>query len=455
MMNHDSRHHYVPLLFFVLYIALSLGLALFGPIIFVDFPKNRVIAYICFIISCCVFGYYLGIRSSERSYPLPEVASSIVNQTPVNPLNYTLIVSVVGLGAYFVGLTLSGGLNTNVMALGEAYATSYQDYQRNSGSYTIPFLVYSALAAPVYICSVWGLLYFSRLSKSKKLLVVAVLVGNVIIFTLGSGKMKQAGDLVIYLIAVGAIRRAQGGRKFSTKAIVALTTIGLLGVCAFAFIASQRYSVMGVDIFNVNLKTSWRIKYDSGHPVFAIFGPKMGFALALMAGYLGQGYYGLGLTLESSHTWSHFLGTSYSMSVLAERFVGIPSGYYISYPYLTGVETGWGESHWYTVFPWFASDFTFIGTGAVFAFFAFWYARSWFESTELGDPYSVLLFALFAVGVFYVPANNQLMQSPGGLATVVTVIALYIATGRRRRQLKVLYQARQRSGLPGRHINAV
>jgi hypothetical protein len=355
------------------------------------------------------------------------------NQLPPKALTYTLLISGAGLGAYFVALVLSGGLNTNIMALGQAYADVYEGYQRNSGSYSASFLVYSALAAPVYIASVWGLFYFFDINRMTKLFVIAVLILNIVIFTLGSGKMKQVGDIVIYLIAISLIGRTRKQKTFSAKLWISVTTIAIFGVIIFAFIASQRYSLMGVDLFNVNLKTSWRIKYDVDHPIFKIFGPRMGFALALVSAYISQGYYGLGLALESSFTWSHFLGSSYSMSVLAQRFLHIPPGYYVSYPYLTGVETGWGESHWYTVFPWFASDVTFAGTGILFAFFAFWYARTWLESVVLGDPYSILLFTLITVGAFYVPANNQLMQTPAGLSTLLLVVVLYAATAKRRR----------------------
>lgn len=433
MTRHSASTLFAPLWFFVAYVIFTVCLALFGPLDFIDFPKVRVAGYIAFVLVCCVIGYYFGIDASKRiTVPPPRRFLAVRGGIP-KIFDIILFVAVLGLVGYLVTSAASGSLNTDITALGETYNTTYEGYQRNTGSYSLAFISYSAFSAPMFIASVWGMFYFWRLNWVRRAIIIVIILGTVLIFTLGSGKMKQLGDFVIYMIAISAIARGASGKGFSPRFVATISVIAVIGLALFAFIVSQRYTSVGVDALNINQKTSWHVKYDTTHPVFQLFGPGVGFAVSVVCNYLSGGYYGLGLTLDSAPTWSHFLGSSYSMSVIGERVFGLPSGYAVSYPYLVGTETGWGEAHWYTVFPWFASDFTFVGTGVLFGFFAFWYARTWLESIILADPYAVMMFTLMTVGVFYVPANNQLMHTPGGLATLLLVVGLYLVFGGRRR----------------------
>jgi len=431
--RHSASTLYAPLWFFVAYVIFTVCLALFGPLDFIDFPKLKVAAYIAFVLVCCLIGYYFGVDSSKRlTLPPPRAFLPVQGRIP-KAFDFILAAGILGLIGYLVTSAGNGSLNTDLTALGETYNTTYEGYQRNTGSYSLAFISYSVFSAPMFIASVWGMFYVRRINWPRRLIVITIILGTLLIFTLGSGKMKQLGDFVIYVIAIAAVARAASGKGFSPRFIGILAGVAVIGLALFAFIVSQRYTSVGVDALNINQKTSWHVKYDTTHPVFEVFGTGIGFAVSVVCNYLSGGYYGLGLTLDSAPTWSHFLGSSYSISVIGERVFGLPSGYDVSYPYLVGNETGWGEAHWYTAFPWFASDFTFVGTGVLFGVFAFWYARAWLESIILSDPFSVLLFTLMTVGVFYVPANNQLMHSPGPVATLLLVFVLYMMGGSRRR----------------------
>lgn len=450
MVHHKLGTRYIPLWFFLSYVTFTLVLALFGPVEYIDFPKLTVGVYVAFILICCFVGYHYGVKSSRRLLAIDENTLSMFRRFRPRAFDVSLAIALVGMMAYLIDSILSGSFNIDIFSLGEAYTASYQGYQRNTGNYSMSFIIFSLLSAPMFTASVWGIYYFRRLNLTRRLIVLGIILGTLLVFTLGSGKMKQLGDVIIYLIAIAAISRAASGKGFEPKFIARLSILALIALCLFAFIVAQRYAEMGTDAININQKTGWQVQYDTGHPVFRVFGPGIGFAVSVVSFYLSNGYYGLGLALESEPTWSFFTGTSYSMSVIADRFLGLPSGYAVSYPYLTGVETGWGESKWYTVFPWFASDFSFIGTGLLFGLFAFWYARAWLESVTLHDPFAVLLFTLMTVGVFYVPANNQVMHAPGGLATLILVVALYRAAAVRRRWM--IRRATFIAPLPARSI---
>jgi hypothetical protein len=196
-------------------------------------------------------------------------------------------------------------------------------------------------------------------------------------------------------------------------------------------VLGQRYDALGVNAANVNRRVLDLIYVDTGHPIFWVFGNDYGLSLALFLSYLSQGYYGLGLALETNWHWTYFLGSSYSISVFANRLFGLEWQWPNNLFSQTGLTTGWGDSHWYTVFTHFATDFTFPGTILLFGFFAYAYARSWRAAIRYENPFAILMFALLTMGAFFMPANNQLLHTPGALFTTLLVSSLYLGFGRR------------------------
>ena len=97
----------------------------------------------------------------------------------------------------------------------------------------------------------------------------------------------------------------------------------------------------------------------------------------------------------------------------------------MTYPARIGQETGWGISKWHTLFSWLASDMTYPGALIFLAFVGYLYAKAWKESISTRNPFSILLFCLLNIGLVYIPANNQLVHSPGGLALLVAILVLY------------------------------
>ena len=165
--------------------------------------------------------------------------------------------------------------------------------------------------------------------------------------------------------------------------------------------------------------------------IFDVFGQKLGFSLAMLSQYLSAGYYGLSLALQQDFTWTWFLGQSYSLAVIFNRWFGFPFMYDLTYPVQVGLATGWGASKWVSIFPWLASDWTYPGALVVLAFFAALYARVWRESIEYRNPFAILVFCLLNIGILYIPANNQLVHTPGGIMTGIVVFGLYFAFGPR------------------------
>lgn len=420
---------FAPIIVIVIYLFSVLLLVNFGPVVYHGFDGVSVGIYITAICAAMSIGFALAVRApltvADAATPMPS------EQTVVRLFN--IMVALVALGFAFTVYTFvtSSNVNLDFTALGEAYSEGYKDYEKNSGTYSISFILYSIMAMPTFLVTIWGGFFYKNLSTTKKFVVPLLILGPPVIFTLGAGTQKNIGDLLIYICAIFAIRSAVKGRIITIRTAMAIAIVVVLGTLVLTAILSQRYAAIDVDAFNINSKEISLLSYNIDHAVFKIFGSDFGFSFSVLCGYLTNGYNGLSYALHTPSTWSFMLGSSYSLSVVGERVFGFSSGYLHSYPYLAAIESGWGETRWYTIFSWFASDFTFVGTVPLFGLFAYAYGRVWMESIKFQNPFSILLFCLLSMGAIMMPANNQLMQTPGGLLTLGVTIFLYLRFRRR------------------------
>lgn len=419
---------YTPLAFVLIYLAFALLLTLFGPIHYFEFATWRVVGYLAAVMAAMTAGYHMAVESSVA---LPKGESPRSNKMFRNLFYAALLIAFAGFLFTFGYFITSSNINLDVTSIGEAYSESYRGYEKNTGNYSVSFILYSMVAPPVFLTTIWGLRYFFDIPIFARVLSILVIFGTPAIFTLSSGTQKNIGDVFVLLIAVFAIRSAARGRVVTPKTVAWISLVAVTGVFVFAAILGQRYAAIGIGVENINAREINLISYDTNHVIFRLFGPNTGFALSAFAMYLTNGFNGLSYALQTDTTWSYFLGSSYPLSVIGQRFLDLPFMYYQTYPYVAAVETGWGENRWYTAFAWFASDFTFIGTIPLFGFFAYVYGKAWTEVMYFQNPFSMLLFGLLTLGVFYLPANNQLMATPGALLTLATTVGLYLVYRRR------------------------
>jgi hypothetical protein len=414
---------YKPLYFIIIYHIFVFLLAQFGPVQYVDFSAVKVGSYLTLIIIAVSIGYVFAI-----SRPLKTI-DSVFQSRSVVPESFFEITSLVTIGGLFLTLAVqlsSGSANFDFSAIGDTYISGYKNYELNSGNYSATFILYSMFVMPNFIATIWGLYYFRDMAKIWKIVSAAIIFLFPLLFTVLNGTQKSIGDLIIYILAVFFIKAVANNRLYSLRNILIFLIAAIGGSIALQNILSQRYKFIGVNIDNISTQESYHIVYDSGNIIFRIFGPEAGFPIAVLTGYLTNGLNGLSYCLNLPTTWSTLMGTSYSVSVIADRVFGVDFPYLNTYPHQAGIQYGWGETRWHSVFSWFASDFTFAGTIPIFGFLGYVYARAWAESIRFQNPYSILLFCLLSMGVIMMPANNQLMQTPGALLTLIVIVILYL-----------------------------
>ena len=124
--------------------------------------------------------------------------------------------------------------------------------------------------------------------------------------------------------------------------MLGMAALGLAATAIFGSMLLLRFRAVGIDALNVNSHESELIRFDTGHPVFRLFGYDAGFAVAMVCGYFGNGLVGLGYCLHAPFTWSHMMGFSYSLAIVGERVFGLPNYYHYAYPYTAGPHDGVG-----------------------------------------------------------------------------------------------------------------
>jgi hypothetical protein len=419
---------YAPLKFFLGYLLFTLVLAIGGPTKYYQFPIGKTTIFMVVAMVVMTAGYMFGLETKMSTTRKGSSGSGLFVR---RMFDLSLALSLGVLAISIVNSIVTGNLNTDFSSIGEAYLSGYENYERNTGNYSLDFIIYTISLPFNFISLVLGFYYFSTLNVARKWALTIFAVSSLLYYVLGTGKQKQLGDIVIYLLTVAALKYGARGRPIKIKWILAVAGLGIVALLAFVAVLGQRYGAIGVDISNVNRRVLDRIFIDTGHPVFAIFGVEYGLNLSMFLSYLSQGYYGLGLALDADWHWTRFQSFSYSISVITNRLFGWEWQWPNSYVYRIGLETGWGESKWHTVFTHFANDFTFPGTIVLFGMFAYVFARSWLAAIRYENPFAIMMFSLLALGAFFVPANNQLLHTPGALLTTLMVSILYIVQGPR------------------------
>jgi hypothetical protein len=417
----------LPLKALILFIVIGVFLSFWGPIIYLDYEKLPIAAYMMSFLLLFTMGYVLGLL---------EKNNTIYKENPLYQDNNLrkilfwvkisiLIISFIQFFNLMIAFT-DGTLNLSITKMGEAYVNAYKDYERGSGNIHLSFLIQTLTYIPYLVTLILGAFYFKELPKKYKWLVVFSYLSIVLLETIGHGKQKQLGDMFIFLMIIFILKSDLTNPYKRKRLFKKIFIFSLLGVSALVSVLYFRYSALNINASNINDKVHALMHYDTDNIIFKIFGDAIGFPLSVFSGYLSQGYYGLSLSMQEPFEWTYFMGNSYSLTVFMQRFLGVPVDFHDTYPYRAALYTGWEDNKWSTVFAWFAGDFTFVGTLFLFALIAFLYAKVWKEAYLYQNPISIILFSMLTIALLYIPANNQLLHTPGSIIAVFFFLILWI-----------------------------
>lgn len=417
---------YKPFWLTVGYVGITFLISIFGPIIYLRYQYKYwlVFLYLLAVFVFMGFGYYIGCHSRDRLKNRVYSASNINDEyawkKTKSLISISIVVTLVSLILELFYLVASGAFHFGMSNIGSVY---FQDIDGSSG---IMIFRFATDFFRVVNCTL-GFYFFRKLSRPNKYLIT----GNVLLILslalFGYGQQKSIGDLVIYIVVAIFVQRARMGKKLSgkTKLFLVVGFIAILFI--LAYIQSERYSIIGVTASNYASRSTGEVTYDTDSFLFTLFGDKMGFGLAVILGaYLSNGYYGLSLCLQMPFKWTFGVGSSRALTSLLEK-VGVNTIQDATYlGRLSEVFGRNGLASWNTIFPWLASDMTFIGVLVYFFFVGYVFAKAWKEVLQHNNAISYMMFSILVIMMFYIQANNQIFHSYGSFVSSWCIIVLWL-----------------------------
>ena len=421
--KHEIFHLYrnFPLKITFIYVLITFLLSIVGPVKYYGDGYNYwiVMFFLLGVFLCLYSGYYIGLRTMDAT-PIKKYQGTVEIRVS-RLMDFSILVSLISVILEFWFLLSIGHLSIGLADLGLLYTTRIEES-------STPILLFRFLSSPLRMITLsLGMLRFKQLSQKFKTLFVSFIILYIVVFLFGYGNQKGVSDILIYFSVAFFINRILKGKKMSKKAmrIILICVIGVL--LLFSHMQYLGYTPRGIDASNYHIFSTGDFYYDTNHLIFKLLGDDLGFGMAtILNGYLSQGYYGLSLCMELPFEWSYGLGSSYAITGILSK-LGI-SGIY-EQTYLGRMQDYFvrdGLRAWNTIFPWIASDFTWVGAMLFFILVGYMMAKSWKELILYNNIISYLLFVSTVILVIFIPANNQLFHGYDSFLTTWTIIILWI-----------------------------
>ncbi len=414
----------IPLLAFLAYIAGTFSLCFIGLFSSPGFAPWRVGGFVALALALFAAGYLSVCRASGWG----PVALS---QPPARPIAKLVLLGV-GVRLTLVLLGLVKGLSTGLLSLqsvltnpGDVYRFAHSDLFDPEAFSLLTKL--EVLSSPLwYLTLPLALFYFRYWTPGQRLVVTATVLLNVLKPFLMRGVQKPIGDLAIIFGAMLILQAALAGWRLRRIAAYG----GCLSLLFLAFMAFNQgsrlvaYNAVGYDggaMFEVNRQ----------HPLFKVFGDRIGESVAVTLSYANIGYFGLSYCFDLPFQWTYGIGNSFALMSYAEQYFDLPGIIYDTYPLRGEAATGWPSMmYWETIIPWLASDLTYPGVLIFCVFLGRFCATVWRECLCFRNPLSIAVLGYLTILLLFFPCNNQLLQTRESTIGCLGVLAVWLV-GRR------------------------
>lgn len=293
-----------------------------------------------------------------------------------------------------------------------------------------------ALAVVILPLIPLAIIYWRDLSKMERFLAGATIAWYLSIF-IAVGQNKGLADAIAtwaVLIIAGSIFHRLPLRSILIKLPIAYTVALVL---FFSYFGMTQLMRDGGAVANAPGTLSWSapvksqeagttsIVAHSDHFVARIAPDFVRTAYESFARYLGQGYQALAYSMDYAHPSTLGVGHSMFLSRNFDRVLNTDFFESQSLPGILESEIGWSrQMQWHSIYTWLASDVGLAGTLLVMGVFGFVLAKSWVRTIRTADPLWATMLYLILIVFFYIPANNQIMQSGETAVGFVTLSLL-------------------------------
>ena len=427
-----NKKQRLPIIIIDCYVGIAVFLYFAGPIRFhspYSFFMALYMLIFLLIINIVFFRVIWRKGNTRREVIEPTEAEKKKSSEPL-PFWFYLVGMLIPLGMFVTAVLQTGfsGLTdslTNTMAKSYTFLQSGGRYQEGID---IPMWIYMHFAIFVYLLIIDGLLFIKDNSLIRRIIWGAAVFLLLAYFILFRGAQKTLGDVFILCVStILVIINTSGHRKRrSWRSLLVLLFMGAAFATALATIMGGRISYLntvGYDAFRFHTRF-WDV--DTNYPFLALLPEKTGTGFACLVFYLCNGLCGLSYCLASPITWTYGLGTFPDLGDILGRRFGIDV-YEKTYMFKAYETYGWHHSeHWHTIFPYLASDWTFLGALVVMGIITYIYAICWMEILAKKNKESIYLFCVLNILWIYLPCNNQLFSTRTTALVFIICFILWI-----------------------------
>ena len=401
-----------PLVFFQVYLSITVWLFFFGPWPWdVDQP-GLLFAYLAAAPVCIGAGYLM----AWRRVGLMTVVPARIEAETVDGIGFLKIaLGITALLALPSSMSRTGSWIPDIAAgVGNTGLAYNENFERLTAGNAFVAVEYLRMLASPWLTAVFPLtvLYWSRLGWGWRTVALALIAFNLAMY-LGTGTNKGFADLVVTLpwlvllaVSTGLLRIPRFGLKLSIASTVMLVAF------LYFFGAGQQQREGSGSEYGTFFTGAAVVQADGGHFISSLLPEEFRLVFEALSRYVVHGYYALSLALQTDSPSTLGLGHSMFLARNADGLFGTDHFVWRSLPGLLERNEAWGMFLlWHSIYPWLASDVGFVGALGVLAALAYLFGLAWGHSLSTASArWTVLLFLLFVL-FYYVPANNQVFQS--------------------------------------------
>lgn len=414
---------YGPLKLSVAYLLFTLFLHIFGPWDYRDEKLLPVLIFMIAAIAMFSLGYFSVARRWRGVIFRNDSAFQLNYSRYLNFAKLSLVVQLLLTLLSFMSDWIDGLLSlSSLFDPGQIYVDAIRRQELES---SIVGRIATLASPAFYFSTVFFIFHYSNVSLRWRIVLVQTIVLQLLYGMLLRGAQKAFFDVGIMVAAVIFLTVFYNRGRYIALLRKGLVSLALL-LGLFVFFQLSRLDAYGVTYYSGNATMA----LDRGSVLFEFFGESVGLGLALFVGYLSQGYYGLSLCLQLPFQWTFGVGNSFALMSYIEQYFGVYGVFEGTYPARMEAAFGWPATmYWHTFFPWVASDITFPGSVLLMFVIGRVFAKSMWDGVARGDVLGACVFYFMATLIFYLPANNQLMQTRGMMIGFVVLLAFWMVGG--------------------------
>lgn len=388
------------------YLLATVALYAFGPIEYNTIHPILLYSYLLFSFLLLYLGYRQGVFVSRRRLSKNgnyHHENRDIAGISLKWYSIILLVSVVLLHLTLYARTGSFFYNFNTFSsLGTAYIKRYLLVISRGRSY-IEWL--RILLSPITLAYFpIGVICWKKINRIQKFTFIYLVIGNTL-SDLITGTNKGFADTIIYISTYIVLALVYSGETLILGRQLHRFKKGMHGI------VRKTAFILLIFMITFSLNISSRLNKES-----LMFSDVYKY----IAGYFSQGYKAVDYTFDQPFESTYGFGFSMYLLRSTPDWFGTDSLEKRTYLKKNEETFNWNQRiKWSSIYVWLGNDFSLWGALFVIYLIGRFFGKVWIEAITKKEISSIVLSALMIQLCFYIPANNQIVQTAEGLSGVI------------------------------------